>query len=201
MYYQNYEDYMRSMLGYPNPSGMEMPTYMAPDDYYIEEDTRDNIENYENMYPEIYRIVYPMVCKACDDNTKPITEETIDEMTNIIFVNLEASSEQVNVKMELKNGDVRNPNAKQEIPKETRQNNTLRDLIRILLIRELLRRRHGRPPMRPRPPFPGGPGRPLRPPFPGGMGRSSIPPHPQFTGGMGNSLMGQRGMEIPSYYY
>lgn len=201
MYYQNYEDYMRSMLGYPNQNRMEMPTYITPDDYYMEEETKDNIENYENMYPEIYRIVYPMVCKACDDNTKPITEETINEMTNIIFSNLEPNSEQINVKMELKNGDVRNPNAKQEMSKETRQNNTLRDLIRILLIREVLKRKHGRPPMRPRPPFPGGPGRPPRPPFPGGMVRIPMPPHPQFIGETANSLIGQRGMEIPSYYY
>lgn len=204
MYYQNYEDYMRSMLGYQNPNGMETPTYMMPDDYGFEDEQRDDTTDYDNMYPEIYRIVYPMVCKACDDNTKPITEETIDEMTNTIFVNLEASSEQVNVKMELKNGDVRNPNAKQEPLKETRQNSALRDLIRILLIRELLRRRPGRPPMRPRPPFPGGPGRPPmppRPPFPGGSGRPPMPPRPPFPGGSGRPPMGPRGMEVPPYYY
>ena len=55
-----------------------------------------------------------------------------------------------------------------EWEKETRQiNRNLRDLIQILLIRELLRRRRpGRPPMPPRPPMPGpGPRPPMRPPF------------------------------------
>lgn len=52
------------------------------------------------------------------------------------------------------------------------RNRNLRDLIKILLIRELLGgiRNPGRPPMPPsrppmRPPFPGGPGMPGRPPF------------------------------------
>ena len=59
----------------------------------------------------------------------------------------------------LKNGDVRNPNAKEpEVRNETRQRNfLLRDLIRILILRELLRRRQ-------RPPMP--PMRPPRPPMP-----------------------------------
>lgn len=185
MYYQNYEDYMRNMLGYSNPNNMEMPTYMMQDDYY--QDGMNDMTDIENMYPDIYRKVYPMVCRACDTNTKPLTEDTIEEMVNSIVLNIEGNNEQVNVKMELKNGDVRNPNAKQEL-RETRQpsNNFLRDLIRILLIRELIRRRPNRPGMGPRPPFPGGPNRP--PMGPGGR--------PPYLGAPNRP----RGINNPYYY-
>ena len=74
-----------------------------------------------------------------------------------------------NTRAPLKNGDVRNPNAKEpELRSDTRQRNfLLRDLIRILILREF-----GRPGMRP--PFP--PGRPPRPPM--GPGGNQMPWRP-----------------------
>ena len=169
MYYQNYEDYMRSILGYPNVN-----TYQMPDDYYQQQNDL-KLSELENLYPEIYKLVYPMVCKCVENNTKPLTEENINEMVLSISNNIEADFE-VNVRMELKNGDVRNPNSKEE-KRETRQNNYLNDLIRILLIREFLRRRNPQSPGNmPRPPFP--PNRPPifgRPPFPGNV----RPPEPR----------------------
>lgn len=175
MYYQNYEDYMRSVLGYPNSTPN---TY---DDYYDEmtQATPNILEEREEWYPEIYRIVYPMVCKTCDDiGNRDITEQLIDEMTNNIYINLEVEEKEDEApKQELRNGDVRNPRAK-EPERETRQrrpnNPALRDLIRILILREIFDRRRPRPPVRPpRPPMPG-----PRPPFPGG-------PRPSFPGGPG----------------
>lgn len=63
----------------------------------------------------------------------------------------------------LKNGDVRNPNVKEpETRSETRQRNfLLRDLIKILILRELI---NNRPPNRPPMP-PQRPPRPQMPPF------------------------------------
>ena len=67
---------------------------------------------------------------------------------------------------------------KESVIKENRgedrqfRNRNLRDLIQILIIRELLRRR--RRPMPGRPPFPGG-----RPPFPGGPGMGRPPMMPR----------------------
>ena len=93
-------------------------------------------------------------------------------MTDEIYVNFEAEDTQTsNMRTPLKNGDVRNPNAKEpEVRQETRQRNfLLRDLIKILILRELLKNRRpnrppfppGRPPMPPpRPPM--GPGNPFR---------------------------------------
>ena len=104
-----------------------------PDDYYQQQNDL-KLSELENLYPEIYKLVYPMVCKCVENNTKPLTEENINEMVLSISNNIEADFE-VNVRMEPKNGDVRNPNSKEE-KRETRQNNYLNDLIRILLIRE-----------------------------------------------------------------
>ena len=101
-------------------------------------------QNFENLYPEIYRIVYPMICKICNGNTRPITEELVNEMTDNIYNNIESEDffENDTRVAEVKKGDVRNPNVKTSVTevKEDRQrrpNPTLRDLIRILILREL----------------------------------------------------------------
>ena len=194
MYDQSYEDYMRSVLGYNcNPCMDNNTTY---EDYgmYSTMNTPMNMNmnsfnaaELEAMYPEIYRIVNPMVCKACDMNTKPICEQTIDEMTAEIYASIEVQevdTKQVREeKVENRNGDVKNPNAKTEIRETRQQNFLLRDLIKILILNRILGG-GGRPP---RPPFPGPgpvpprppmPPRPPRPPFPGGPG-PVIPPRPQ----------------------
>ena len=260
MYYQNYEDYMRSILGYPN--------YTAYNDMHSNNTNyNDTYSNYSNtsyqfeqgprysteildLYPEIYKIVNPMVCKICEVNTKPITQELIEQMTDEIYMNLESDNyggdETVNIKVNIgndntnvnndrtknvlnsqgmdlstetrknqdkgsrnnmntrnyntKNEDVRNTNriskndvnarkddktnsrqdksvelASNERPiarvQENRQirrrNNTLRDLIKILILNRLLDQsghwRPQRPPMPPRPPRPMPP--PNRPPY------------------------------------
>lgn len=194
MNYQNYEDYMRSVLGYS--------PYVGNDYTYTDE--QEDIYNYTNdvmpvqqtqdltpFYPEIYKIVYPMVCKICNVNSnKELTKDLLDQMTDEIYKNVEPEeNEQCSTRTQapLKNGDVRNPNAKEpEVSiKETRQiNYLLRDLIRILILKEW--GRPGRPPMRPpfppggRPPMgPGGPG--MQPPRPGnGRPPMGPPPRPRY---------------------
>ena len=183
MNYQNYEEYMRSVLGYS--------PYVENDYTYTDE--QEDIYNYSNdmmtnvqtqdltpFYPEIYKIIYPMVCKVCNVNTgRELTKDLLEQMCDEIYRNVEPEQEtqsSTRNQAPLKNGDVRNPNAKEPIApiKETRQTNfLLRDLIRILILREW-----GRPPRPPqRPPFPGG-----RPPArPGGPGnvRPPMPPPPR----------------------
>ena len=174
MYNRSYEQYMQDVLGYNTNSGVNTyprnyyETY--PDDMYnrnlanmyVQEQSEEDLEKY---YPDIYRIVYPMVCKTCSQVTGPVTEEMIENMTNTIYMNLE-SEESLKVNMKVvqnRNGDVKNPNSKESELETRQQNFLLRDLIRILLLRELLRRRRpNRPPFPgPRPPFPG-----QRPPMP-----------------------------------
>lgn len=92
--------------------------------------------------------------------------DLINSMTDEVFMNVEPverPNQNVNAQRPiLKNGDVRNPNAKEpEMRGETRQQNfMLRDLIQILILRELLRRNQ-RPPMPPPP----RPPRPMQPPW------------------------------------
>lgn len=178
MYNETYEDYIRSILGYPNYGATYQQQPMA-----INYERNDQNAEIENCYPEIYKVVYPMICKACSNNNRPITPDLIDELTNEIYLSIESDNE-INVTINLTNevgGNVENRStngrtttksssiSKEEIKEnrgEDRQfrNRGLQDLIRILLIRELLGR-PGRPGHRPpfAPPRP-----PMRPPFPPG---------------------------------
>ena len=107
MYYQNYEDYMRNILGYSTNNNHNMVnnyTNTMYDDYLY------NMPRYSSeildLYPEIYKIINPMVCKICDSNTKPITKELIDKMTEEIYLNIESDpyiieNDTVNVRVNL----------------------------------------------------------------------------------------------------
>lgn len=177
MYDNQYEEYIRSVLGYPNTTNMNQ-NQIYQNEY--PNPSQVNMRNdLEDFYPEIYKIIYPMVQKACDGNMGPNSREEIERMTDEIYSAIEDSN-QINVNINLGNTvSTTNMNRTQnrnEIPKEEVQkkqevenrniegesrisprNNNLRDLIKILLIRELLRRRHNhfppRPPHNPRPPM------------------------------------------------
>ena len=220
MYYQNYEDYISSILGYPVKNNMgcslgyntdQTNTYSNANIEYLTSMPRYSNEILD-LYPEIYKIVNPMVCKICEANTKPITSELIEQMTDEIYLNLESDTniddEIINIRVNLPNSeaeanrnrqvqknaqntsgntskrirDNRQDNSTKNRVEETakatsqpredrqirRRNNTLRDLIKILILNQLL---GGRRPQRPPRPFP-----PLRPPFPGGPRPNPRPP-------------------------
>ena len=239
MYYQNYEDYMRSILGYPVQTNTYNYSNALPVQYEYVGIEPSVDEEINNLYPEIYKLLNPMVCKICESNTKPITRELLEQMTDEIYLNIESETTEnvVNIRVETKNdSNHRETNKSQStniLPKKSkenrkegreefkvanlstnnsksvkslnnkdtrteisaveevstqsqgkenrqvrRQNNTLRDLIKILILNRLLSGNRPRPPYpgRPRPPFPGGPGANPRPPLPGGP--SARPPFP-----------------------
>ena len=147
---------------------------------------KDLVSGLEDLYPEIYKIVYPMVKKACEHITKPLTKELIEDLTNDIYSHLEEQTN-INVNINIDSNNSVSNNRKSSIEKqkvemasknvsdqenrESRQfNNPLRDLVKILLIRELF----DRPGYRPRPPRPVPP--PPRPPRPGMPGMPPPPP-------------------------
>ena len=152
MFYQNYEDYIRSILGYPVESNtyeayMRQPSYEAIEQYNFQ--STDNSE-LTKLYPEIYNVVNPMVRKICEENTKTVDRDLIEKMSSEIYSNLEMQPD--------KNGG-----------KEVRQsavNNILQDLIKILLLNQLLNQNRPPRPGPPAPPRPPMPPRPPRPPFP-----------------------------------
>lgn len=171
MYNETYDEYIRSILGYParnqfdqfNQGQQEYQGYQEYRNptFNTNINISENNVELENSYPEIYKIVYPMVTKKCENvRESNITKDDIENMTDEIYYALESKNEtQVNIK--------KRPEVKvSETTGEKRQlNGGLRDLIQILLIRELLNRR--RPPFRPPMPNPPGPGPrpPMRPPF------------------------------------
>lgn len=248
MYYQSYEDYIRSILGYPVLTNSSYPniTYDYSDNYEFNTNIMPRYSNeILDLYPEIYKIINPMVCKICEANAKPITRELVEQMTDEIYLNIEGNAnldeDTVNVRVTVPSGkDNSRENAnslnssssgksnltqspskqnrssssvvnnltqsrtsetrlrqterqlrqsvaqeprienlqvkegKQSRQKENeiavpqtrqfRRNPTLRDLIKILILNQLLGgRRPPHRPGRPRPPFPGEPGQGPRP--------------------------------------
>ena len=174
---ESFDDYIRSILGYPNINntmcqGNTMSNYNMSMNNQNMFTSNVNTQELEDCYPEIYRIVYPMITNRCSRIEEPITRNLVDRLTEEIHSAIEVNNE-INVNINLQN-EVQTLNTnrskatpttsstkKEENQREDRQfgNQTLRELIRILIIRELLGRPGHRPP---RPPFPGG-----RPPFPG----------------------------------
>ena len=181
--------------------------------------TNDEI-NLEECYPELYRLLYPMIQKVCMKCTRSVNRDIIDEMVEEVYSNFvgdEGESTQINInlsndvrssretstnnlrsgKNELSNSNKsissnnikenksnitsskldRSSDKKTEVRSEDRQsrqrNPILNDLIRILILRELL----GRPGGNFRPPF----GRPpQRPPRPSHNRPNNMPNFPKF---------------------
>lgn len=204
MYNETYDDYIRSILGYPARNKLEqynqeMPEYQNYQEYRNPTfNTNINISGnnveLENSYPEIYKIVYPMVAKKCENaRSETFSKSDIENMTDEIYYALEEKQEKrINInltndingtktqnssavstsaKVENKRPDVKISQKAIENSEKRQINSGLRDLIQILLIRELLNRQ--RPPFRPPMPNPPGPGPrpPMRPPFRPGPGR------------------------------
>lgn len=199
MYDEYYDDYVRNVLGYGYMPEYRSPYTMMPQDLYgMNTYTQNEMsdaqmmdEDLEDFYPDIYKIVYPMVKKICTRNTKPITKKLIDEMINEIYVNVEPN-DSININVNVGNTskinnvsserDIKSTSSRPEVKsevrevksdlrtKEVRQNNfLLNDLIRILVLRELIgkpSRPGNRPPQRP----------PMRPPYPGLGGRPPMRP-------------------------
>ena len=157
MYYQNYEDYMRNVLGrnYASENMMHFEPQSYPYNYYMptyrnnqtqNTDKDTNIIKLKKMYPEIYNILKPMVEKIVEENKlKEITQELIETMTKKIYETVEddmtvrqVSSNPIN------DGKIRNLNSTQITTSNIKQpvrkpgNPTLKDLIRILIINRIL---------------------------------------------------------------
>lgn len=163
--YQNevIEDYIRSILGYPSLNNMYQENEQI--NYPMMNMQLERRQKLECCYPEIYQRVYPLITNRCASITEPITKELIDNMTDEIYSSIEVNN-QINLNINLQNEKLasetkvenrtiaqKNMNRKEtfvENRSESRQvrNSTLQDLIRILLIRELLNRN-----VRPRPNF------------------------------------------------
>ncbi len=123
--------------------------------------TYRNNYNLEEFYPDTYKVIHPIVVKECSTNTMPITKEIIEKLTDNVY-----NAVEIDLKIETNTmkKDDKNINSKQPEDRNIRQrNSTLRDLIKILILNELLN--NGRYPENNRPPY--NPGGSMRPPYPG----------------------------------
>ncbi len=178
MYNETYDDYIRSILGYPRQDNMiNNSTYDTMDNFNMMYDVKND---FEQFYPEIYRIIAPMVKKACSGASIVPNEQVIDRLVeeiytaiendNVIALNINLENETKKVEYENRrvnnsyNQNVnRNKNLNTNIAKREdrgvrRKNNTLSDLIRILIIRELTDNKY---PVKPN--YPPRYNRPIRP--------------------------------------
>lgn len=204
-----YEDYMQNLLGFPTrqyPNTYDEQNFNPYGNFYEtmyqRQEWRNSASNddLESCYPEIYNIVYPMVRKVCMSNTMPINQTVIDNMVNEISTNLEANGT-IELNINLNNQVMENRNPKdlgaelcskerenrssecESSNRQVRRNPFINDLIKILIIRELLRLRGNRPGNRP--PFPLN-----RPPMQGGR-----PPMPRYDGIDGDNYYYNPGVE------
>ena len=87
MYNNVYQEYINDILGNTNRNQVQFPNNSLIDtNLYNNFQDSTNME-LEKFYPDLYRVLYPMIQTACMRNTKPITSETIDEMVNEIYFN------------------------------------------------------------------------------------------------------------------
>lgn len=197
MYY-NYDEYMREVLGYPKTNDRnsvpQEEAYQASVTYRPDYETRTDLTM---CYPDVYKMLTPMIRKACENLYDPITEDDVNKMALEIYFNFEMDEKReeteegnrsvetrVNNRTTSRNNNARfdrnleksiqaKPNQKEiEKVEENREeeerakpprrpnNSTLLDLIKILILNQILGRptHPGRPPMPPRPPRP-----PMRP--------------------------------------
>ena len=161
-----YEEYMRNVLGYEpiryrDTYDAEYNDYMNYSNFNIPQQFETNIETsrLESCYPDIYNLVYPMVKKACSKNNRALSSDLVDELTNEIYNAIEDDSLNENRTSEIKNRSIDVKTSSKSIEnktnlirqesssKEDRQirNQGLQDLIKILLIRELINNSGFRP--------------------------------------------------------
>ena len=153
MYNYDYNEYMNNLLGYNMPMNRNS-MYNTPIEVYENENIftyKQTDKELEECYPDIYKIVYPMVCKACLYINEEITEDLVERITNEIYENLEqdetpeetrTSEVKINYSNVQNNRMIRHSvkNMKLENNREEkRQRNFLmNDLIKILVLRELI---------------------------------------------------------------
>ena len=143
-YQYTYEPMSRNTYYYNQIEDYDQLCYNSPYNNCAKKSfSRNLVTDIEKLYPEIYQIIYPMIKKALIQNTRPITENTLNEITNDIYNNIE-SENIINIKTDIANSrnenkPIQNTKNTSVVTEENRHiNNSICDLIKILLIRELI---------------------------------------------------------------
>lgn len=153
MYYENYEDYMRSILGYKIEN---KNIYQSDYSNEIERSNNafcKNSNELNDYYPKIYKIINPIVRNLCNRNDLNINKENIEKIVEEVYKTIEYNNEiNINIKIEnnTKEREIGNRNNynnynnynKQNVIKNSSYNDSiiLKDLIRILILNEIIRK-------------------------------------------------------------
>lgn len=169
MYNNVYQEYIDNILGTnPNYNRIEPANFENSINTNQFFQNLVNNESLEKLYPDLYKLLYPMIQHACIKNTNQLSENTINDMVEEIYSNFVSDNNRIdnfnsNSNIELRSGKSSETvyvskaksstsiTAKKEEriseKRENRQDNyVLRDLIRILVLRELLERPRGNRP-------------------------------------------------------
>lgn len=131
-----YSKYIMSILGYQNSPNNICGNNTNNCNYNQNMFNLENMENnIDDYYPEIYKVVYPMVHSACNNNNNSLSIETIEKITNDIYIAIEGGegSATINIKSE-------NMKATKLEVNQIQKSTYLKELIKILVIRELKQR-------------------------------------------------------------
>ena len=167
MYYQNYDDYMRDVFYFnqipnqmPNPNMGFQNIGFNPQVSQMGQ-INPNI-NYSNMFPSIYRIVQPVVSRVVTgNNTQYLTEDNLNSMVDTVYNIVEGdvvnsvendsqTTQTVSAQAVRTTNTTSNNNNNSNNQSTSRncenQNATilLRDLIKILLLKEIICRNNMR---------------------------------------------------------
>lgn len=123
MYCENYGEYMRNQTNYPNMANTNpyynMPTYQNQFNYM----NPNQLAN--NLYPQTYQEIIQKIDNNCMGNDYRLSEENVERITEQIYTDFK---DRINES------------------KEQNQNNFIKDLIRIIIIKHLLSRQRPRNP-------------------------------------------------------
>ena len=126
MYYPSYEDYMRDVFYF---NGLQNNNTAYP---YM----AFNSQNLNDYFPSIYRIINPVVQKVVSGNNYQFTNE--DSVNNIVEVVFGITAGDLNTLENSSNADASRKTMPNNTTSSNQENNTLlKDLIKILTIKEL----------------------------------------------------------------
>lgn len=154
MYYQN-GNYMQDLNYYNQTPNFGYNPYMANQNMNMGQMPMQQ-QNLNSMYPAVYRIILPVANQVLGNNTGYLTEENLNNMVDQVYnivekdINLENNS---NCTSQTSAGENSNYERNSVRPSATtndsvttrvpnRQNSLLKDLIRIILLNEIISRRH-----------------------------------------------------------
>ena len=155
MYYQN-GNYMQDLNYYNQTPNFGYNPYMTNQNMNMRQGTQMpmHTQNLNTLYPAVHRIILPVANQVlANNNTQYLTEEALNSMVEHIYnivekdINLENNSNCAGQTQTSENSNHERNSGRPSTSRASEQmthtqNSLLRDLIRIILLNEIISRRH-----------------------------------------------------------